>query len=627
MRQLVLLIVFCASGSSFSQKFADKAYFIIDSLDISTLSKADSALVTERLDTYHNTSNGLQRIVKFSYIANDLENTSVRLAYAIKALSRIRSFSEQKDKSLSNKQLHELRKAESNALMNFALVHSHLGNHHKSLTYLYEAKEISEEIGALKQLTEILLNIGGVFYDQSNLKESLVYHQMGAELNLQTDDTLNALHVLNNMGAIYNNLHQYDKAKVVLDSCIVLSTRFGEKRLLGMALNNLGGVFCMKNETVDTGIVLLEQSLQIFEELQFDKWLGLTYSKLANVYLEEKQFEKAHEIALKSEKYADKLRFKELIRRSALVLRETFAKRGDYKNAFLYSEKYLKIDQALRGEETRVEALRLKNKLTLEKQKEIDRKELAMANAARERQQTISYSLIGGSVLLLAFAIFVVVRLRILNRRKQKIEQQNNERSLLLKEIHHRVKNNFQVISSLLRLQAAEEDNERIENAFDDAISRIQSMTSVHELICKQEMFAELSAKDYLDKLIGSIRSYSMHSQIKISAETDADRLNIKTLIPLGITINELVTNSLKYAFDESSIDPQIKVSLNKSSPENEFSLIYQENGTGFDHLEKKSSFGMEIIDTVVNQIDGVILRKCDEKWKNKVEIQFKEVV
>ena len=117
-----------------------------------------------------------------------------------------------------------------------------------------------------------------------------------------------------------------------------------------------------------------------------------------------------------------------------------------------------------------------------------------------------------------------------------------------------------------------------------------------------------------------------MHSQIKISAETDVDRLNIKTLIPLGITINELVTNSLKYAFDQSSINPQIKISLNKS-PENEFSLTYQDNGTGFDHSKKKSSFGMELIDTVVSQIDGVILRKCDEKWKNKVEIQFKEVV
>ena len=86
MRQLVFLIVFCASSSSFSQKFADKTYFIIDSLDISDLNKADSALVMERLDTYHHASSRLQRIVKFSYIANDLENTSVQLAYAIEAL-------------------------------------------------------------------------------------------------------------------------------------------------------------------------------------------------------------------------------------------------------------------------------------------------------------------------------------------------------------------------------------------------------------------------------------------------------------------------------------------------------------------------------------------------------------
>ncbi|MDG1330892.1 MAG: histidine kinase dimerization/phosphoacceptor domain -containing protein [Crocinitomicaceae bacterium] len=432
--------------------------------------------------------------------------------------------------------------------------------------------------------------------------------------------------MLNNMGAIYNDLKEYDKAKVVLDSCIKLSQRVQDSMLLGMALNNLGGVYSKSKETVDTGLVLLEQSLEIFKELESDQWLAFTHSKLGSIYLDGKDYEKAHQNGLEAEKYAEKLGFKELIRRSSSVLKKTYSVLGDYENAYLYSEKHAAIDKELRGEENRIEALKLENQYKLENQKEIDDKELKLANADKDRQKIITNALIAGAIVLFIFTLFVIYRLRLSNKRKRKIEQQNNERSLLLKEIHHRVKNNFQIISSLLRLQAAEENDEHIEHVFDDAVSRIQSMASIHELIYKQEMFAELGTKEYLDKLITTIRSYSVHSKVKISAETEIDRLNIKTLVPIGITINELVTNSLKYAFEKSAVDPQIEVSLTKS-PTNDFTLTYKDNGIGFEQPDDSSSFGMELIDTVISQIDGVIQRKTDVNWKNKVEIHFKEVL
>ena len=626
MRQLIFLFLLCTSSISFSQEYGDKAYYIIDSLNLSSLNALDSDSIRRRLDTYHNAHGKVERLVALCKVSEDLENIEAQLAYASYGLSRIRAFIRRNEEKLTNEERYALREAESSILANLGMAHNHLGDHNRSLSYLFEAKKISEEIGSKKQLTSNLINIGSVFYDQDNLTESISYHEKAAELNLEIGDTSNALYMLNNMGAIYNNRKEYDKAKVVLDSCINLSTQVGDKLILGMALNNLGGVYCKSKETIDTGLVLLEQALTIFEELQSDQWLAFTYSKLGSIYLKIKAYEKAHQHGLKAEEYAEKLGFKELIRRSSMVLKETYWIRKDYKSAYHYSEKHAKIDQELRGEENRMQALRLENQFKLEKQKEIDDKELALANASKETQEIVNNALIAGAIALFIFTLFVIYRLRLSNRRKRKIEQQNNERRLLLMEIHHRVKNNFQIISSLLRLQAAEEKSEHIENVFDDAVSRIQSMASVHELIYKQEMFAELSTKEYLEKLINTIRSYSVHSKVKISAATEVDRLNIKTLIPIGITINELVTNSLKYAFEVSSVEPQIEVSLLKQS-ENEFTLIYKDNGTGFEHSESESSFGMELIDTVISQIDGVLLRKGDSSWKNKVEIKFKEVV
>ena len=190
----------------------------------------------------------------------------------------------------------------------------------------------------------------------------------------------------------------------------------------------------------------------------------------------------------------------------------------------------------------------------------------------------------------------------------------------------HRIKNNFQVISSLLRLQASEENNEKIAQAFDDAVLRIQSMASVHELIYKQEMFEALDFQSYLDRLMTSIKSYSTDQDVTISAETNVEKLNIKTLVPVGITINELVTNSLKYAFKEGSNSaPEIKLEIVEDGAD-AFKMMYRDNGSGYLQERKNESFGIELIETVIEQVDGTIEQQNTPDWKNTLEIRFKEI-
>ena len=166
--------------------------------------------------------------------------------------------------------------------------------------------------------------------------------------------------------------------------------------------------------------------------------------------------------------------------------------------------------------------------------------------------------------LALSFGIIFFIRLRISRSQNAIIEKQSNERKVLLQEIHHRVKNNFQIICSILKLQAYEEGNEKIEIAFNDAINRIHLMASVHEIIYKQELFSEISPEEYLGKLIDALKSYTTNQKIEFTLHSDVEKLDIQVLLTLGIAINELITNSIKYAFSEKNETPKISIELTR---------------------------------------------------------------
>jgi len=151
-------------------------------------------------------------------------------------------------------------------------------------------------------------------------------------------------------------------------------------------------------------------------------------------------------------------------------------------------------------------------------------------------------------------------------------------------------------------------------------------MASVHELIYKQEMFEALDIRSYLDRLVGSIQSYSTDDRVSISVDTNIEKLNIKTLVPIGITINELVTNSLKYAFNETSEEkPEIQLSITDDK-QSGFKLMYRDNGSGFNQARSNESFGIELIETVIEQIDGTMEQRSTPDWKNSIEIRFREM-
>jgi two-component sensor histidine kinase len=215
-------------------------------------------------------------------------------------------------------------------------------------------------------------------------------------------------------------------------------------------------------------------------------------------------------------------------------------------------------------------------------------------------------------VLILGLALIMSKRLKYLKRQKAIIDKQNNERKFLLMEIHHRVKNNFQIICSMLKLQSFDENNEVVEKAFEEAINRIHAMSNVHELIYQQEQFSLINSMEYFKLLVNSLKKSSGNNNIEFKLDSSIESLSLPVLINLGISVNEFVTNSLKYAFDDSIDQPIISIKLYEEN--NNKVLEYIDNGIGFKGERKKTSFGMELIESIIEKIDGELIQNDKDK-------------
>jgi two-component sensor histidine kinase/DNA-binding LacI/PurR family transcriptional regulator len=189
----------------------------------------------------------------------------------------------------------------------------------------------------------------------------------------------------------------------------------------------------------------------------------------------------------------------------------------------------------------------------------------------------------------------------------------NKEKEILLKEIHHRVKNNLQVIYSLLNLQCQQISNSDVTTHFKAIQNRIKSMALLHEHLYKSEDLTRINLKNYLGELIDSIRvSYSIDTAIYVELNSEDIYIAIEKAIPLGLVINELVSNSFKHAFRQKSDKESSKIEvICHSYKNNQIFLSVRDNGTGFPkdfNIRNTTSLGMQIVYSVIeNQLDGHI--------------------
>ena len=202
------------------------------------------------------------------------------------------------------------------------------------------------------------------------------------------------------------------------------------------------------------------------------------------------------------------------------------------------------------------------------------------------------------------------------------------EKEVLLKEIHHRVKNNLQIITSLLSLQSSFIDDPESKALFRYSQYRINSMAMIHEMLYKSQDISKISYGEYAQKLISGLIISMKGSDNKIELKVDVPdiNLNIDTAIPLGLLINEIITNALKYGIRD---DTQGTISIQISKMKHEtYKMTIGDNGVGFSediNFRNSKSLGLMLIHKLSLQLNGSIEKDNNAKGTNYI-VNFEEI-
>jgi PAS domain S-box-containing protein len=210
---------------------------------------------------------------------------------------------------------------------------------------------------------------------------------------------------------------------------------------------------------------------------------------------------------------------------------------------------------------------------------------------------------------------------------EEQLKSSLEEKIVLLREIHHRVNNNLQIISSLFNLQSNYVD----ENSKDILVasqSRVKSMAMIHEKLYQSPDLTRINMKDYIESFVSGLFSLYMVETTAIHLQTDLEdiEMGIDTAIPVGLIINELVTNSLKHAFPAGNEGGIIEISFRKEGEL--LTLKIADNGIGLPErrkIETKKSLGLQLVSNLVNQLDGKMMVSGENG--TQVKVQFEELI
>ncbi|MEM7374754.1 MAG: sensor histidine kinase [Bacteroidota bacterium] len=355
----------------------------------------------------------------------------------------------------------------------------------------------------------------------------------------------------------------------------------------------------------------LEKALSILKEqirMKHTQSVMNTYSDLANLKHEMGDYEGALSYALKGIKIVRDIRQPYFETGFLAQVSENYEQLGNYKESLRYHKMSVQLNDSLHVKEAQKNFQEMRVKYETEKQeKELAASQFALEKASiNNRALTLTASLIGVlAVIALYFLYFKSKTNRLLEQKNTTIAHSLEEKETLLREIHHRVKNNLQVVSSLLSLQSDSITDAEARQAFQEGQDRVYSMTLIHQNLYQTDNLTSMDIKDYIEKLADSLfHSYNIRQEhIQLSIEAEPLLIDVDTLIPIGLILNELLSNALKHAFP-SGEEGQIDVIFKQE--QEALLLAVKDDGVGIPEsklTDHSNSFGMTLIKSFAKKL------------------------
>ena len=454
-------------------------------------------------------------------------------------------------------------------------IYSETGDKENWLKYTHLARNFFEKVDHGPRLMELNYELADYQLNGNQIDSALYYAQLGLDYS-QEEEYVEGLErgylLMGNISLVSND---YQKAirnyKMAIDR---LSKTSGQR--LATAYHGLGSAYMKLNNYQEANSYLL-QALQLRTEMDDMVGLSDSYQTLAKTSKEQGNYQQAYKYYVSFKNYQDSL-FNEAKSKQIAEIETQYETE--------------KKDQAIAG---------------LEQENELQKLE------AKSQRLQLYIGLAGLALLLIiALVFYQQAQLRkkanqALEAKNQKIEKQNQEKVVLLKEIHHRVKNNLQIISSLLSMQTRGLHDDKVIDAMKESQSRVKTMALIHEKLYQYDDLSRINMNEYMEQLSRFLtQTYRSAKNIDVIVEAEDISLDIDTAVPLGLITNELLSNALKYAFEDAD-SGTIRVKLSQEGATS-YQLIVSDTGKGLaDNLDikKSKSLGLKLVHTLTRQING----------------------
>jgi two-component system, sensor histidine kinase PdtaS len=476
------------------------------------------------------------------------------------------------------------RKLHDDKLMVYVLqsmgnIYYYSSNYTQALQYYQEALDTSLHYGRPNSIAVSYNNIGLVYRKRGDWKNALEKFRLAVKLHSPTEDPLRLEQVmvdrsvyLNNVGNAYTNLGQFDSALVYLTQCLEIRLQFSNPELIARSYTELATLAIKqgRNQQALSELTKADEAVAAYKDF--------TLSRFDLLRLQAKIYQDMGMYLLMSRKLEQ-----------ALAIRDSITKN--------------EIDRLVSQEKTKYDM------------RELD-SEIQRLQVERVLQQRILYILVASSFLLFALVTSLLGLLRqryrrnkLLEASKIKLEEQRNELSirdhekeLMLKELHHRVKNNLQVISSLLSLQQDNVKGTEARQVITISHLRVETMAMLHRELYLEDKFSVVDLHSYLKNLTGSLTRVcrEKHPTLQFFQDFDTYRMNADRAIQLGLIYNELVLYICRFAIDDLA-QPTMKVRLERTGERLTFSLTHNGHRTDLD--DPKSDLSVRLIHSLSRQL------------------------
>jgi len=513
------------------------------------------------------------------------------------------------------------KKGQATTYFKMAWAHRHTGEHEKAMNEDLIALRLMEELDDKRGIASALGRVSEDLLKQGQADEALKYSDRAIKIceenNLQeqlSSELLNASYASVVAGEHEMGLKYADRAITIIKARgSDLTDMADASNSRGNALKRLGRY----DEAIADYKVCLENS----EKVNYAGGISSAIANLGEVNLLKGDFKEALPYQLKTIRLQlDNGDFSNLAE-NYLHLSTIYENLGEYKPALLYQKKALHLRDSINSVASDMALSELRTKYETEKQDAT----ISIQEARLGQQRKMQWLYIGIAVLLGLFAFSFYRNALTRKKTNQQLSVKNAENELLLKEIHHRVKNNLEVVSSLLALQSAQIDDPGIKGAMQEGQNRVQSIGIVHQKLYQGTNLAAVEMKDYFINLSDSILdSFGAEGRITIECAMNNLELDIDTAVPLGLITNEILTNALKYAFPDGR-KGRIEIGIVQKDPQT-MQLKIADNGVGKSGVIHGTGFGSQLITLLTQQLNGSMREEVREGTAVYIDFAMKKI-